>query len=63
MENVENMENGAGGNGHGEQGEHGEVGAGRLREALSTFYTFSTAKKQGGCFDVEIGRAWRRGDG
>ena len=31
-----------------------------MREALSMFYTFSTAKKtEGTDFDVEIGRAWR----
>ena len=29
---------------------------------ISTFYTFSTSKKtRRRCFDVEIGRAWRRG--
>ena len=49
--------------GHGEHGEQGDVGAGRMREALSMFYTFSTAKKGGADFDVEIGRAWRRAVG
>ena len=34
--------------------------AGRMCEALSMFYTFSTAKKRKECFDVEIGRTWRR---